>query len=254
MHTMTDLRVYLLDDFAVRIEHWFDLLTASGLYCREFGANILRPAAAILPASLVTRLSEWSWLMERVNTVGKNCRIHRSAVLEGCVLGDGVEIGPFAYLRGAVIGDGALIGAHSSVRMSYVGDGAYIMGSDVLNSYVGSETSIVSPMLYNVVFGERGFLSGGSGFADFIVGAASIVATIDGREVPTNQTFLGSAVGDDCFLGVNLVFAPGRTIPGGTRLLDNGLVKHVPAEGGTYVLSGTTLLRVPDGFVGKGRA
>ena len=85
--------------------------------------------------------------------------------------------------------------------MSFLGEGAFLMGCDVVNSYIGAESAIFAPMLYNVVFGERGLLSGGSGFADFIVGAGAIAAEIEGKKVPSNLTFLGSAVGDDCFLG-----------------------------------------------------
>src|SRR5262249_8368144 len=142
-----------------------------------------------------------------------------------------------------------------SVKSSYIGEGAFVMGSDIVNSYVGAETAIFSPMLYNAVFGERGFLSGGSGFADFIVGAETIPATIDGKQVTTRLPFLASGVGDDCFLGANLIFAPGRTIPDGTRLLDHGLIKSVPTEpNGSFVVSGNQLLQIPDSFLGRKRA
>lgn len=254
MHALTEMRLYFLDLYGVQLEYWFDLQTATSLYCREYVAKLLRPVAAVLPPWLITRLTSVSWLMERCNRIGKASRIHRTAILEGCVVGDGVEIGPYCYLRSSVIGDGAVLREKTSMKMSFVGEGGFVMGSDVVNSYVGAETAIVSPMLYNVVFGERGFLSGGSGFADFILGAGSIAASINGKDVPSRLSFLGSAVGDDCFLGANLIFAPGRTIPDGTRLLDNGLIKSVPtAAGGTYVLSGAHLLQVPDGFLGRPR-
>lgn len=251
MHMLTEMRAYFLDFYGLQLEHWFDLQTASSLYCRELVVSILRPVSAILPASLVTRITSWAWLMKRCNSIGKNSRIHPTAILEGCVVGDGVEIGPYSYLRASVIGDGAVIREHCSMKMSFLGEGGFLMRSDIVNSYIGAETAICAPMLYNVVFGERGFLSGGSGFADFIVGAGSIAAAIGGQDVPSNLRFLGSAVGDDCFLGANLIFSPGRTIPDGTRLLDNGLIKSLPtAPGGTYVLSGSHLLQVPTGFIG----
>jgi acetyltransferase-like isoleucine patch superfamily enzyme len=252
IHRMTDLCVYFLDYYAVQLEYWFDIQTASSLYCREFVANLLRPFCAMLPAALVSRITRYPWLMKRCNSIGKNPRIHPTAILEGSVIGDGVEIGPFSYVRSSVIADGAVLTERSSVKSSYLGENSFLMGSDVVNSYVGAETAIFGPMLYNVVFGERSFLSGGSGFADFILGAGSINATIDGKDVPSNLSFLGSAVGDDCFLGANLIFAPGRTIPDGTRLLDHGLIKSVPTTpGGAYVLSGAKLLQVPDSFLGR---
>ena len=37
--------------------------------------------------------------------------------------------------------------------------------------YIGCDTAIFGPKLYNAVFGERGLLGGASGFADFLVGS-----------------------------------------------------------------------------------
>jgi NDP-sugar pyrophosphorylase family protein len=190
--------------------------------------------------------------MSKCNRIGSRCRIHRTAILEGCEIGDDVEIGPYAYLRSTVVGNRVVLREKSAVKMSYLGERAFVMGSDIVNCYIGAETSIFAPMVYNAVFGERGFLSGGSGFADFIVGAASIPAMIDGVQVPSGLPFLASAVGDDCFIGANLVFAPGRTIPDGTRLLDHGLIKSVPARpDGAYVVSGGELVQIPDSFLGR---
>jgi acetyltransferase-like isoleucine patch superfamily enzyme len=250
MHLLTDICVYFFDIWAVPITYWFDLQTASSLYCRDLVTRIISPFHGRVPAPILRWFTSSSWVMSKCNSIGKNCRIHRTAILEGCVVGDGVEIGPFSYLRSAVIGDGAVIRERSSVKMSYLGPRAFVMGSDVVNSYVGAETSIFTPMLYNVVFGERGFLSGGSGFADFIIGASSIPATIEGKQVQSGLPFLASAIGDDCFIGANMIFAPGRTIPDGTHLLDHGLIKPVPTRpDGTYVLSGGDLVQIPDSFL-----
>jgi acetyltransferase-like isoleucine patch superfamily enzyme len=252
MHLLTDIRIYFFDIWAVPIAYWFELETATSLYCREYVARLIGGLRRWVPRPILDRCTRSPWLMGKFNVIGKGCRIHRTAILEGCVIGDGVEIGPFAYLRSSVIGAGAVVREKSSIKMSYVGERAFIMGSDLVNCYVGAETSIFTPMLYNAVFGERGFLSGGSGFADFILGAASIPATIDGKQVASGLPFLASAVGDDCFIGANLLFAPGRTIPDGTRLLDHGLIKAVPTQpGGSFVVSGTDLLQIPDAFLAK---
>ena len=249
MQALTDICVCFFDMYAVELDYWFDLKTASSLYCREFVAGLLRPFRARVPEPILSRFTNSSWVMSKCNSIGRNTRIHPTAILEGCVVGDRVEIGPYSYLRASVIGDDAVLREKSSVKTSYIGPSAFVMGSDIVNSYVGAETSIFCPMLYNVVFGERGFLSGGSGFADFIVGAESIPAMIDGKQVQSGLAFLASAVGDDCFIGANLLFAPGRTIPDGTRLLDHGLIKSIPTTGGSFVVSGTDLLQIPDGFL-----
>lgn len=249
---ISDMRAYVIDYYGVHIEHWFDLLTASALYCREFAAERLRPFHRVLPHWLVTRVASWAWFRARQNSIGRRTRIHPTAILEGCVVGDDVVIGPFAYLRSAVIGDGAVIRERSTVTMAFVGEGAFVMGGDIANSYLGAESAIFAPALYNVVFGERGLLGGAGGFADFLVGSGTIPATIDGAKVASHMIFLGSGVGDDCFVGTNMIFAPGQTIPDGTKVFDNGLVKFLPtAPGGAYVVAGSDVIQVPHNFLGS---
>lgn len=250
MHLLTDIIVFFFDFWAVKIDYWFDLQTATSLYCRELVTRLISPFHGRVPTPVLNWFTSSPWVMSKCNSIGKRCRIHRTAILEGCVIGDDVEIGPFSYLRSSVIGDRAVVREKSSIKMSYVGARGFVMGADIVNSYVGAETSIFTPMLYNVVFGERGFLSGGSGFADFIVGASSIPATIEGKQVQSGLPFLASGIGDDVFIGANMIFAPGRTIPDGTQLLDQGLIKQVPAKPhGAYVLSNGELVQIPDSFL-----
>lgn len=248
---ITDMRAYIVDYYGVQLEHWFDLLIASSLYCREYVADLLRPLHRVLPHWLLTRTTSWSWFMQRQNRIGKRTRIHPTAILEGCVVGDDVVVGPFAYLRGSVIGDRAVIREKSSLTMAYVGEDAFVMSSGVVNSYIGPETSIFAPALYHSVFGERGLLGGAGGFADFLLGSRGIVANIAGKKVSSNLPLLGSAVGDDCFIGTNMIFAPGQTIPDGTKVFDSDLVRFLPTtHGGAYVVSGSKVIQVPDNFLG----
>jgi len=170
-------------------------------------------------------------------------------VIEGCIIGDNVDIGPFVCLRASIILDIAVIREHCIINFSYIGKGAYIMGANVFNSYVGAEVSIVTPMLYNCVMGDRSFVSGGSGFADFSMMSSQIMANIQGIDVPSGLSFLGSCVGEDSFIGANLIFIPGRTIPSHTSLMTNDLVKHVPTEGGAYVFSSGQFIKIPSYFL-----
>ena len=251
---IADMRAYVIDYYGIQLEHWFDLLTASSLYCREYVADLLRPFHRVLPPWLMTRVTSWTWFRKRQNSIGKRTRIHPTAILEGCVVGDDVVIGPFAYLRSSVVGNGAVIRERSTLTMAFVGEGAFVMGCDVANSYLGSQTAIFAPALYNVVFGERGLLGGAGGFADFLVGSGAIVANIAGAKVPSNLVFLGSAVGDDCFVGTNMIFAPGQTIPDGTKVFDHGLVNFRPIDpGGAYVVAGSDVIQVPENFLGSYR-
>ena len=138
---MLDMRGYVLDYYGIQLEYWFDLLTASSLYCREYVAELLQ-RFHVLPQRLMTRVTSLPWFRERCNSIGKRTRIHPTAILEGCVVGADVDIGAFAYLRSAVIGNGAVIRERSTVTMSFVGARAFLGGCDVLNTYIGCDTAI----------------------------------------------------------------------------------------------------------------
>lgn len=248
------MRVHVLDYYGIQLEYWFDLVIASSLYCREYVADSLRTVRRVVPQWLTAQMTSRPYFRQRFNSVGKRTRIHPTAIIEGCVIGDDVVIGPFAYLQSSVIGSSVVLRERSTVTMSFVGEGAFVMGCDVANSYIGPETAIFAPAVYHVVFGERGLLGAAGGFADFLVGSGDIVANIGGNKVPSNLKFLGSAVGDDCFVGTNMIFSPGQTIPDGTRVFDHGLVKFTPTtSGGNYVVAGSDVIQVPDSFLGSAR-
>ena len=57
---------------------------------------------------------------------GKRCRIHPSAVVEGCWLEDDVEIGANAVVRGCVIGHGVIIEDLAMVEFSVLDAGARV--------------------------------------------------------------------------------------------------------------------------------
>ena len=62
-------------------------------------------------------------VLARMGTVGKNCQIHPTAVIEACHIGDNVVIGPYAVVRASVIGDGAKIEEYATVNISAGGCG-----------------------------------------------------------------------------------------------------------------------------------
>src|SRR5262245_36072938 len=56
MHMLTDIRVFFFDIWAIRLEYWFDLQTASSLYCRELVAKLIGPFHGRVPAGILARV------------------------------------------------------------------------------------------------------------------------------------------------------------------------------------------------------
>ena len=59
-------------------------------------------------------------IARRIGTEGKNCKIHPTAVIEACEIGDNA-IGPYAVVRASIIGDGAVIEEHAAADLSVLG-------------------------------------------------------------------------------------------------------------------------------------
>ena len=96
-------RVPFPNYFIQAIETWPDLITVASLLAREM-TILAYFQFHFLGSKLLRRIFDNQFIANKFNTIGKNCRIHRTATLESCEIGDNVEIRPFCYLRSSVIG------------------------------------------------------------------------------------------------------------------------------------------------------
>jgi bifunctional UDP-N-acetylglucosamine pyrophosphorylase/glucosamine-1-phosphate N-acetyltransferase len=144
----------------------------------------------------------------RDTTIGDNCTILAS-VLEGAVVEDGVDMGPYAHLRkGAHLAEGVHMGNFGEVKDSYLGPGVKLGHfSYIGNARVGANTNI---------------------------GAGTITCNYDGEKKNPTE------IGEDAFIGSDtMLVAPvkigdrARTGAGAvvTRdVPDDTLVVGVPAQ------------------------
>ncbi len=135
----------------------------------------------------------------RDTKIGDACRVFKS-VLEGAVLEDGVDMGPFARLRpGAHLGKHVHMGNFGEVKDSYLGEGVK-MGHF---SYVG-----------NATIG-----------ANVNIGAGTITCNYDGvKKSPT-------VIGEDAFIGSDTMLVAPVTIGARARTGAGAIVtKDVPDD------------------------
>lgn len=215
----TDFRVDLSDCFAAPVTTPFHLLHVN---------------VAVLMSRFVEGRRRWpSWLVERLaaprsrgyyaalrrrNRVGRGCRIHRTAVLEGVTLGDGVTVGAHAVVRFAHIGSGTTLEDQCSVTLSVLGP----------NNYVANKNHIAYSLSYEDVFAIHGpyqFSVFGRRSAVFAVidcdvrldGQSIAMPTANGV-IDSNRHLLGNAYGHDVKIGGGNIIAPGRVVPNGLHL------------------------------------
>ncbi len=153
-------------------------------------------------------------MMGKLNTIGKNCRIHPTAVVELSVIGDDVEIGAYAVVRNCVVGRGALIDDHASVRACVVGEGASIANNNnVLMCVVYPRAFLISGPYQFSLFGADCAIMHCI-CCDTRLDARTVMAEVGpGISVDSRQRYLGSCYGHRVRAGAGSITAPGRAIP-----------------------------------------
>jgi bifunctional UDP-N-acetylglucosamine pyrophosphorylase/glucosamine-1-phosphate N-acetyltransferase len=135
----------------------------------------------------------------RDTKIGGHCKILAS-VLEGAVVEDGVDVGPYAHLRkGAHLAEGVHIGNFGEVKDSYLGSGVKLGHfSYIGNARIGANTNI---------------------------GAGTITCNYDGEKKNPTE------IGEDAFIGSDTMLVAPIKIGNGARTGAGAVVtKDVPDD------------------------
>lgn len=206
------------------IAHWSSLVaanllglpsflaeTAAPSYTRLFGlmARVLWRAASPRPKTLLSKFY----------VAGKNCKIHPSAHIEGATLGRWVRVGPHAVIKGAVIGDRAEIGAGAVIEGCSIGARATINANVVVRcSVIEEEANVGCFFLQLSVVGRGAAMCPNSGCFDFNL-RGDVPVRFQGQSVGSGSRLLGACLGNDAFLGANVIVGCGQEIPNGAVLV-----------------------------------
>lgn len=212
-----DVPYFLTARYAVTVRHWVHLLRAgvSGI-SSEIDARLIRAPWNIL----------WTWAREplragggRIAAVGRRCKIHPTARLEGCVLGDDVEIGAFSVLRGCVVGDRARIEDHVTAKGSVVEPDGHLGNYSMFNlSVLGAGSSISHIGAQATILGRETFVATFATMQDLNL-SGNVRVRWAGRLVDSGGPFLGCAVGHRVRMGAGVMVVAGRAIPNDVTLV-----------------------------------
>lgn len=190
------------------------------------------PAARALACSL----SHWPqilWLNQALAYADDFCRRKNR---HGVVLAEGVKVHPTAYLEHCIIGEGSEIDAHASVIDSIVGARCRIADHSSLTGCVlaNDGQTLTDSQLRRVVAYPQATVSN-LGLEEVLLGRASFVTTasifftstpfettsyvVDGQRWPSQRPLLGSSVGHRCILGARAIFQPGLALPNDTTVV-----------------------------------
>jgi len=178
---------------------------------RSLAAGPMRGALTLIWAVIRAMSINPFKVLSKLNERGRGCRIHPRAVVEGCRLGDNVEVDAGAVLRGCFVGDGVKIGANTISEFSVFGDGSRLTRQGGASLSVIYPNTSIGGYLQLSLAGEGVTTKLWSAGYDMKVGAPVCVKTPHGLAA-VDIGYQGVCLGHRVFVGSGVWIAPGRIL------------------------------------------
>jgi len=173
----------------------------------------------------------WS-LLGRANRKGRGCRVHPTATVEGCLLGDNVSVGAYALVRGCLLGDNVTIEDRANVYFSVVGPDCFISRNSTMVFCAGyPDSDLCVNGIQTCLFGRRCALTSRVWVID-LPAAGDIQVMHEGELRSAGTKPLGACFGHGCFAGLDVTIGAGRAIPNGAVLIrpPGDILRKIPPD------------------------
>ena len=246
-HGASAVELPISDRLVMPTWHWLQLVWANLLGLGPFlwrglmGRNIVEVLFRGLFAAIRAGSFKPQKIGAKLGRRGKRCRIHPSAVVEGCWLEDDVEIGANAVVRGCVLGHGVVIEDLAMVEFSVLDAGARVQRQAMVKFSTLGRGAAVGGLMQLGTLDRYAALKRTGVLMDVSFGQGVSVVVDDGRE-PAPLAMAGCCVGERSTVGAGVQVAAGRSVPSGVTVVAG------PSSTVTRIPEGTQgLVRVTDG-------
>ena len=226
------------DAWVFPVRHWAQVLWANllALGPHLWGELVGHGAAAgarVVWATVRAGSTRPDALAAVLSRRGRGVRVHRSAVVEGAILGDGAVVGAGAVVRGSILGAGAVVEELALVEGAVLGAGARVQRMALAKFMVIEEGASHAGITQLSVIGRGAQVKLGATLMDLGLGqAVRVRAGGELRAAPHGMCGVG--VGEDAVIGSGVRVAPGRAIPPGLTVLadSSGTLTRVDVPAG----------------------
>ncbi len=221
---MDVLELPLSERCAWPVGHWVQLLWANllglgpHLYRVLGGKNVLQLGWRLAGALASARSLDPGRVAGQYRRVGRGCKVHPSAVVEGSWLGDNVEIGPQAVVRGCVLADGAVVEALAIAEGCVLGAGARVQRQALTKFSVLAAGAHNGGDVQLAVLGRGAAVKRGAQLFDQAFDQRAKVRANGGLH-PAPLGLIGVCVGAGTLVGAGVRVAPGRALPPGLQVV-----------------------------------
>ncbi len=201
-------------------------------YERAMDALMRQQVFRVVPYSGVWKFIKYPWHVLDVmdyflQQIQGGPQVHPSAsIAPTASVGDRVVIGPGARLfpgaavvGPAYIGRGVIVGNNALVRHSMVLDHANVgFTTEVARSYVAENCQMHACRVLDSVFAPNVNFSAGCTTANLRIDKGVVPSTVKGEVIATGRDKLGAIIGEDAFLGVDVMTMPGTKVGSGAQI------------------------------------
>lgn len=172
--------------------------------------------------------------------IDESAEISKQAVISGPVIIEkNVKIGDFVKITGPTyIGEDTIIGDYSLIRDSQIGQDCLIGSySEVARSYIGNKVFLHRNYVGDSVLGDKVMMGAQAVTANLRFDGETISSYYEDDKIDTNFSKLGTMIGSESKVGVNVTIIPGVKIGKKTWIAPREIVKY-DLEDNTYLEGG----------------
>ena len=208
----------LCDEWMSRMASPFHVLQANLALNSSRGFTVTRRLPEFLRRRLLSMgTKDFYRGLKRLNRIGKNCRIHPTAVLEGAVIGDNVTIGAYAVVRMSHVGAGSHIEDQACVRYSVLGQNNFIAQGNHVHLCLSYDDAFLihGPYQFSVFGASTAVMAVIN--CDIRLDELTIKIPTDVGVIDSRLGLMGVAYGHRSKVGGGNIIAPGRIVPNDWR-------------------------------------
>ena len=158
-------------------------------------------------------------ILKKFIRMGKDCDIHPTAYLEGCILGDRVKVGAGAAIRFSFVGNDSVISDRAVLLNSVFGEGCFAMEKlFMVNCFAYPGGTIGNTRIQASLFGNNVYTMPWTALLDAKF-RGDVTVAHQGGMASVGSPFLGGCLGHDVVVTGKTLIHPGRAVPNGSIIL-----------------------------------
>lgn len=217
----------LSDCVVLPMAHWSQVLWANllgigpYLWRDQVGHTPIKAIFRLLKLAIKARSFDPVKVIKKMLRKGSNCKIHPTAVVEGCWLGDNVVVGANAVVRGCILADGARVEDLAVAEFAVLSERAVVQRQAMVKFAVLGRSAAVGGVIQMGVLDQSAALKRGAYLMDLNLSGETKIEW-DERRCVAPLGLIGCGVGSETTVGLGVSVAAGRWVSAQLQIVAGG--------------------------------